>query len=65
MESQVQLGEVRRASRYPKLQSVLHSARVSTMVNSLQRAVVLDRLIIEVEADDRDDAFFAGHGLGG
>lgn len=35
------------------------------MVNSLQRAVVLDRLIIEVEADDRDDAFFAGHGLGG
>lgn len=27
------------------------------MINNLQRAVVLERLVIEVEADDPDDSF--------
>jgi predicted nucleic acid-binding protein len=29
------------------------------MINNLQRAVVLERLTIEVEADDPDDSFLA------
>ncbi len=49
--------QIRRASRYPKLQAVLQPAKVGVMVNNLQRAVVLDRLTIEVETDDSDDAF--------
>ena len=55
--SQVQLDEIRRASRYPKLQSVLQPARVGAMINNLQRAMVLENLSIEFEADDPDDAF--------
>lgn len=55
--SQLQLDEIRRASRYPKLQAILQPARVGTMVNNLQRAVVLNRLSSEIEADDPDDAF--------
>jgi uncharacterized protein len=55
--SQEQLEEIRRASRYPKFQEVLQPAKVGVMVKNLQRAVVLDRLSIEFEADDPDDAF--------
>jgi hypothetical protein len=55
--SRTQLDEIRRASRYPKFQAVLQPAKVGTMLNNLQRAVVLDRLIIELETDDPDDAF--------
>lgn len=55
--SRAQLDKIRRASRYPKLQAVLQPAKVGVMVNNLQRAVVLDRLTIEVETDDSDDAF--------
>ncbi|SEL66065.1 putative toxin-antitoxin system toxin component, PIN family [Ectothiorhodospira marina] len=55
--SRMQLDEIRRASRYPKLQAILQPAKVGTMVNNLQRALVLDRLSIENEADDPDDAF--------
>lgn len=55
--SKMQLDEIRRASRYPKFRNILQPAKVGTMVNNLQRALVLDRLTIEVEADDPDDAF--------
>jgi len=55
--SRVQLDEIRRASRYPKLQAVLQPARVGVMINNLQRAVILDRLKITLETDDPDDAF--------
>jgi hypothetical protein len=55
--SRAQLDKIRRASRNPKLQAVLQHAKVGVMVNNLQRAVVLDRLTIEVETDDPDDAF--------
>ena len=55
--SRAQLDKIRRASRYPKLQAVLQPAKVGVMVNNLQRAVVLDRLTIEVETNDPDDAF--------
>ncbi len=63
--SQVQLDEIRRASRYPKFQAVLQSAKVGAMVNNLQRAVVLEHLTIAVEADDPDDAFLLAMALAG
>ena len=39
--SLIQLDEIRRASRYPKLKAVLQPAKVGAMVNNLQRATVL------------------------
>ena len=42
--SQVQLDEIRRASRYSKFQDVLQPAKVGAMVNNLQHAVVLARI---------------------
>jgi uncharacterized protein len=63
--SHEQLEEIRRASRYPKFQDVLQPTKMGTMVNNLQRAVVLERLTIEVEADDPDDAFLLAMALAG
>ncbi len=63
--SQMQLDEIRRASRYPKFQTVLQPAQVGTMVNNLQRAVILEHLTNEVEADDPDDAFLLAMALAG
>jgi putative PIN family toxin of toxin-antitoxin system len=57
--------EIRRASRYPKLQAILQPAKVGAMINNLQRAVVLERLTIEVEADDPDDSFLLAMALAG
>jgi putative PIN family toxin of toxin-antitoxin system len=42
--SAIQLDELRRASRYPKLRAILPPHRVGTMVNNLQRALMLERL---------------------
>ena len=42
--STVQLEELRRVSRYPKLKTILPAHRVGTIVNNLQRAIVLDTL---------------------
>lgn len=42
--SAAQLDELRRVSRYPKLKTILPAHRIGTMVNSMQRAVVLDAL---------------------
>ncbi|EXJ16054.1 putative toxin-antitoxin system toxin component, PIN family [Imhoffiella purpurea] len=55
--SSAQLEEIRRASRYPKLQTVLQPAKVGLMINNLQRALVLDELPGGFEAEDPDDAF--------
>jgi len=63
--SQAQLDEIRRASRYPKLQSVLQPVKVGAMMNNLQRAVVLEHLTIKVEADDPDDSFLLAMALAG
>ena len=51
------LDELRRVSRFPKFKAVLQPHRVGAMVNNLQRALVLDRLTSDVEADDPFDAF--------
>lgn len=63
--SQLQLDEIRRASRYPKLQAVLQPARVGTMINNLQRAIVLESLNLEIEASDPNDAFLLAMALAG
>ncbi|SHF10653.1 hypothetical protein SAMN02745148_01790 [Modicisalibacter ilicicola DSM 19980] len=55
--SRTQLDEIRRASRYPKLRAILQPAKVGTMINNLQRALVLENLTIEAETNDPDDAF--------
>lgn len=63
--SPAQLDELRRASRYPKFQAVLQPHQVGTMVNNLQRAIVLDNLSSDVEADDPNDAFLLAMALAG
>lgn len=63
--SQVQLEEIRRASRYPKFKQVLQPYRVGTMVNNLQRAKVLGTLPGGIEADDPFDAFLLGMAIAG
>jgi putative PIN family toxin of toxin-antitoxin system len=63
--SVVQLEELRRASRYPKFKSVLQPHRVGAMVNNLQRALVLDRLPSDIEADDPFDAFLLAMAVAG
>ncbi len=55
--SSTQLDELRRASRYPKFKSILQPHRVGAMVNNLQRALVLEQLPTDIEADDPFDAF--------
>lgn len=42
--STAQLDELRRVSRYPKLKTILPAHRVGTMVNNMQRAIVLGAL---------------------
>jgi putative PIN family toxin of toxin-antitoxin system len=54
--SRAQLEEIRRASRYPKLQAVLQPAKVGLMINNLQRAIVLEALPDGFETADPDDA---------
>ena len=55
--SSMQLDEIRRASRYPKLKAVLQPAKVGTMIHNLQCATVLEHLAVDIEADDPDDAY--------
>ncbi|KPC56332.1 MULTISPECIES: putative toxin-antitoxin system toxin component, PIN family [Pseudomonas syringae group] len=58
--STAQLDELRRVSRYPKLKAILPAHRVGTVVNSMQRAIVLDTLLPlaeGIEAEDPDDTF--------
>lgn len=55
--STTQLDELRRASRYPKLKAMLQPHLVGTMINNLQRAIVLTHLPVNIETDDPNDAF--------
>lgn len=63
--STTQLDELRRASRYPKFRSVLQPNRVGAMVNNLQRAIVLQHLPTDIEADDPFDAFLLAMAIAG
>lgn len=66
--SKAQLDELRRVSRYPKLKTILPAHRVGTMVNNMQRAIVLDALPplpVGIEAVDPNDAFLLAMALAG
>lgn len=63
--STLQLDEIRRASRYPKLQAVLQPAKVGTLLNNLQRARVLQRLTLDIDTEDPDDSFLLAMALAG
>ncbi|MEO7129547.1 MAG: putative toxin-antitoxin system toxin component, PIN family, partial [Rhodoferax sp.] len=66
--STAQLDELRRVSRYPKLRTILPAHRVGTMVNNMQRAVVLDTLPPlpqGVNVNDPNDAFLLAMALAG
>lgn len=66
--SVVQLDELRRVSRYPKLKTILPAHRIGTMVNNMQRAIVLAQpppLPDGIEANDPNDAFLLAMALGG
>jgi hypothetical protein len=55
--STVQVDELRRASRYPKFKTILQPHRVGTMINNMQRAIVLEELPKSIEIADPSDAF--------
>lgn len=64
----VQLDEVRRVSRYPRLKAILPAHRVGAMVNNMQRAIVLEHLPSPpqgVEINDPNDAFLVTMALAG
>ena len=64
--STTQLEELRRVSRYPKLKSILPAHRVGTMVNNMQRALVLGALPPAPEdagLQDPHDAFLLSMAL--
>lgn len=63
--STTQLEELQRASRYPKFKAVLQPARVGTMINNLQHAIILERLTVQAEALDPNDAFLLSMSIEG
>lgn len=66
--STTQLDELRRASRYPKFKDILQPHRVGTMVNNMQRAIVLSvlpPLPKSIEIEDPNDAFLLAMALAG
>jgi putative PIN family toxin of toxin-antitoxin system len=63
-----QLDELRRVSRYPKLKTILPAHRIGTMVNNMQRAIVLGQLPPlpdGIDANDPNDVFLLAMALGG
>jgi hypothetical protein len=68
LTSTAQLDELRRVSRYPRLKTILPAHRVGTIINSLQRAVILDpfpALPDSIKADDPNDTFLLAMALAG
>ena len=64
----VQLDELRRVSRYPKIKAILPPHRVGTMINNIQRAIVLNtlpQLPNGIDADDPNDALLLAMSLAG
>jgi putative PIN family toxin of toxin-antitoxin system len=57
LSSREQLDEIRRASRYPRLQRILQAHRAGTLINELERSVLVSVRAIDIEIDDPADAF--------
>jgi uncharacterized protein len=61
-----QLEELKRTTRYPKFQTILQPHRVGTMVNNLQRAIILDNLPhSDVVLNDPEDEFLVSMAVEG
>jgi uncharacterized protein len=61
-----QLEEMRRVSRYPKLKTILPAHRVGTMINNMQRAIVLVNLpppLNDTDLNDPNDVFLLSMAL--
>ena len=68
LTSRDQLEELRRVSRYPKLRTILPAHRVGTMVNNMQRAIVLGTLPVLLDGmglNDPNDVFLLAMALAG
>ena len=68
MTSTVQLDELRKASRYPKLKAILPAHRIGAMVNNMQSAIVLERLPPlpdGIEINDPNDVYLFTMALAG
>ena len=68
LTSVVQLGELRRVSRYPKLKAILPAHRIGAVVNNMQRAIVLGALPSlprDIVATDPNDTFLLAMALAG
>ena len=66
--STAQLDELRRVSRYPKLKTILPAHRIGTMVNNMQRAIVLGALPPPpdgMDLNDPNDVFLLSMALAG
>lgn len=66
--STVQLDELRRVSRYPKLRAILPAHRIGAMLNNMQRAIVLEHLPAlpeGIEVSDPNDVFLLAMTLAG
>jgi uncharacterized protein len=66
--STIQLDELRRVSRYPKLKAILPAHRVGAMVNNMQRAIVLEQLPkipAGIEVKDPNDTFLFAMAVAG
>lgn len=64
--SLTQLEELRRVSRYTKFKKILPAHRIGTMINNMQRKIVLDTLPPlpnGIEAHDPNDAFLLSMAL--
>lgn len=60
--------ELRRVSRYPKIKAILPAHRIGTMVNNMQRAVVLNelpQLPQSIKINDSNDAFLLAMAIAG
>ena len=63
-----QLEEIRKASRYPKLQKILHPSQIGTLINNLQNSAIvteLQPLHASVTLPDSNDEFLLQIALAG
>lgn len=66
--STMQLDELKRVSRYPKLKAILPAHRIGTLINNLQQTFILDALPVlpkAIAARDPDDNFLLAMSLVG
>ena len=52
-----QIEELRRASRYPKMKDKLKPHLVGKMLNTLQKALVIEKLQSKYQAEDQHDSY--------